>query len=449
MDPTVLLFTLGVALVAGLIFGAIPSLQLLRTDLRSVLNTESRGSTVDRRTLWVRTSLVTAQVALAFILLIGAGLMLTSFRTAMSVESGFRTAGVLTGRVSMPVASYPDGADRVQFVDALLADLSERPGIRQVGITTQLPFSGSNSSSVILPEGYSPPPGESLLSPFQTWIAGDYFQAMGIPLLEGRFFEPGDGEDDRRVIILDQWLAKRYFGDASPLGRRMLWGGVPGMEEENDYYTVVGIVGTIKQNDLTQSPGDHVGAYYFPYRQGTTTFVSVVASAQGDAGTLTGTLREALGRRDPELPLFDIATMQSRLDNSLTNRRSSMFIFLVFAGVALFLAIIGIYGVLAYTVAQRTREMGIRLALGSTTREIFLIVIGHGIRVTAVGLVAGAAMAALLGSMIRSLLFGVQPLDPNVMATVALLLGGVAIGACAIPALQATRVDPVRALVGD
>jgi predicted permease len=449
MDPTVLLFTLGVALVAGLIFGAIPSLQLLRADLRSVLHTQSRGSTVDRRTLWVRTSLVTAQVALAFILLIGAGLMLTSFRTALSVESGFQPDGVLTARISMPVASYPDGDSRVRFVDGLLADVRDRPGIRQIGVTTQLPFSGSNSSSVILPEGYSPPPGESLLSPFQTWIAGDYLQAMGIPLLEGRYFEPGDGEDDRRVIILDQWLARRYFGDASPLGKRMLWGGVPGMEEEGDFYTVVGVVGTIKQNDLTQSPGDHVGAYYFPYTQGTNTFVSVVASAPGDATALTSTVRDALGRRDAELPLFDIATMRSRIDNSLTNRRSSMFIFLVFAGVALFLAVIGIYGVLAYTVTQRTREMGIRLALGSTTGEIFLIVIRHGFRVTAAGLVAGAVIAAMLGGLIRSLLFGVQPLDPVVMAAVALLLGGVAVAACAIPAFQATRVDPVRALVGE
>ena len=449
MDPTVLLFTLGLAVLAGLVFGAIPSMQLLRADLRSVLHTESRGSTVDRRTLWIRTSLVTAQIALAFLLLAGAGLMLASFRTANAVDTGFEPASVLSARVSLPGASYPDGDSRVQFADALLAELRDAPAVRHVGLTSQLPFSGSNSSSVIWPEGYSPPPGESLLSPLQTWIAGDYFQAMGIPLLDGRAFEPGDGVDDRRMIILDQWLARRYFGETSPLGKRMLWGGAPGMDDANDHYTIVGVVGTIKHNDLTASPGDHVGAYYFPYRQGPGSFVSLVAAAAGDPLALTNPLRDAVGRRDAELPLFDIGTMTSRIDDSLSNRRSSMFVFLLFAGVALFLAVIGIYGVLAYTVAQRTREMGIRLALGSTTREIFLIVLRHGVRVTTAGLVAGTIAAALLGGLIRSLLFGVQPFDPVIMASVALLLGAVALVACAIPALHASRVDPVRALVGD
>lgn len=449
MDPTVLLFTLGVALTAGFIFGAIPSLQLLRADLRTVLHAESRGATGDRKALWTRTALVTGQIALAFVLLIGAGLMLTSFRSAVSVDSGFQPDGVLTARISLPGARYPDGDSRIQFVDALLAQLDETPGARQIGVTTQLPFSGNNSSSVIMPEGYSPPPGESLLSPLQTWVAGDYFEAMGIPLLEGRLFEPADGTGDRRVILLDEWLARRYFGDSSPIGKRMLWATVPGMEEEDDYYTVVGVVGSIKHNDLTQSPAEHVGAYYFPYRQAPGVVVTVVAATAGDPLAFTDPLRGALLRRDAELPLFDIATMRSRVDDSLTNRRSTMFIFVVFAGVALFLAVIGIYGVLAYTVAQRSREMGIRMALGSSTREIFMLVLRHGLTVTGFGLLAGGAAAALLGGMIRSLLYGVQPLDPAVILTVAGLLGLVALAASTIPAMRASRMDPVRALVGE
>jgi predicted permease len=449
MDPAVLLFTLGIALGAGLIFGAIPSLHLLRADLRSVLHAESRGSTGDRRTLWIRTSLVTAQIALAFVLLIGAGLMLTSFRSAVSVESGFRSDGVLTARVSLPAARYSDSDSRIQFADAMVAELDERPGVRAVGITSQLPFSGSNSSSVILPEGYLPPPGESVLSPFQTWVAGDYFDAMGIPLLEGRLFEPADGTGDRRVIVLDEWLARRYFGDESPLGKRMLWATVPGMEEEDDFYTVVGVVGTIKHNDLTESAGEHVGAYYFPYRQNANAFVTIVAALEGDPLAFTAPLRDVLRRRDAELPLFDIATMQSRVDDSLSNRRATMFIFVMFAGVALFLAVVGIYGVLAYTVAQRSRELGIRMALGSSTREIFVLVLRHGLKVTGFGLVAGGAAAALLGGVIRSLLYGVQPLDPAVILTVAGLLGLVAIAASTIPAMRASRLNPVRALVGE
>lgn len=446
MDPTVLLFTFGIAVVTGLIFGAIPLLQLLRTDLRSVLHTESRGATVDRRTLWVRTSLVTGQIALAFIVLVGAGLMLTSFRSATSVQSGFEPDNVFTARVGLPGARYADAAARIQFAESLLGELRNVPAIRHVGLTTQLPFSGSNSSSVILPEGYSPPAGESLLSPLQTWVAGEYFEAMGIPLLEGRTFEPADGNGDRRVIILDEWLARRYFGESSPLGKRMLWGGVPGMAEEEDYYTIVGVVGTIKHNDLTSAPGDHVGAYYFPNRQNPGSFLTLVASAAGDPLALTRPIRDRLVQRDAELPLFDIATMRSRIDDSLRNRRSSMFLLLGFAAVALFLSVIGIYGVLAYAVAQRTREMGVRMALGSTTRQAFGLVIRHGARVTAVGLAAGAIAAALMGRLIRSLLFEVEPLDPVVMASVAAVLGVVALAACAVPAIQATRVDPVRAL---
>jgi len=449
MNPTVLLFTLGVAVVAGIVFGAIPAFQLLGTDLRSILNTESRGSTTDRRALWIRSSLVTGQVALAFVLLIGAGLMLTSFRSATSVNPGFVPDNILTARLSLPGARYPDDDARMQFGEAFLRELQEIPSVRRVALTSQLPFSGSNSSSVVMPEGYSPPPGESLLSPLQTWIAGDYFEAMGIPLLEGRVFEPEDGVGNRRVIILDAWLARRYFGDASPLGKRMLWGGVPEMADEDDYFTVVGVVGTIKHNDLTVSAGDFVGAYYFPMRQNPGSFFTLVAETARDPLALTSPVREVLTKRDAELPLFDIATMQSRIDQSLTNRRASMFLFLVFAVVALFLAVIGIYGVLAYAVAQRSREMGIRIALGGTAREIFVMVLQHGVKVTGAGLLVGGVSAALMGGLIRSLLYQVEPLDPVVMSSVALVLGVVALAACAVPAFKATRVDPVRALGGE
>jgi putative ABC transport system permease protein len=449
MDPTVLAFTLGLTVLAGLVFGAIPSLQLARADLRAVLNAESRGATGDRRTLWIRTSLVTAQVALAFVLLAGGGLMLASFRSAMSVEPGFQPDNVFTARIALPDARYANGQARFQFVDGLLGELRAEPGIRNIGFTTQVPFTGSNSSSVIFPEGYSPPPGESLLSPFQTWVAGDYFEAMGIPVLEGRSFEPADGDKSRRVIILDEWLAHRYFGSSDPIGKRMVWGSAPGQIDERNIYTIVGVVGSIRQNDLTMSSDDQVGAYYFPYRQNPGSFVSIVAKAAGDALALTSRVRDQVKQDDAELPVFDVATMRSRVDGSLSNRRSSMFLFLVFAGVALFLAVIGLYGVLAYAVAQRRREMGIRLALGSSTREIFVIVLRHGAKVTGFGLLAGAVAAALLGRLMRTLLYGVQPLDPVVLGFVAVLLGIVAMIACAVPALQATRLDPVRALTGD
>ena len=449
MDGGVLLFSVGLALLAGLVFGAIPAVQLLRTNLQSVLQTESRGGTADRRTLWLRNSLVTAQVALAFLLLIGAGLMLMSFRSALAVEPGFEPDNVLTARVSLPESRYPEGDSRERLVDAFVEQVAALPGTRAVGMTSQLPFTNSGNSSVIMPEGYTPPAGESLLSPFATWVAGDYFQAMGIPLLEGRFFDAQDGRGDRRVIILDQWLAERYFGDESPLGRRMLWGDVTEAPEEEDLFTIIGVVGTVKQNELTAAPGEHVGAYYFPYRANRQSNLLLVASTEGEPLSLTPAVRDRLTRLDGELPLFDVAAMRGRINESLTSRRATMVLLLTFAGVALFLAVIGIYGVLAYAVAQRTREMGIRMALGSTAREIFMLVVRHGARVTGAGLLIGAAAALVLGRLIQSLLFGVEPLEPVVLLSVAGLLAAVAIAACVVPAFQATRVDPVRALVGE
>jgi len=449
MNPTVLVFTLGVAAVAGLIFGAIPSLQLLRADLRSVLNTASRGATADRQTLWMRMSLVTAQVALAFLLLIGAGLMLTSFRSATRVDPGFDTDGVFTAAVSLPGSRYPNGESRVQFAEALSRDMGELAGVHHAGIGTIVPFGGDYSATVIMPEGYSPPAGESLIAPTQTRVAGDYFEALGIPLLEGRYFEPTDGQDSRRVVILDQWLAHRYFGDESPLGKRMLVGNVPEEAREVDYFTIVGVVGTIKQRELTAGPGDQVGSYYLPYSVNASLNIMLVAGAAGNPLELTAGVRQAVARRDPELPVYDIRTMRDRVEATLMNRRASMFILLVFSGVALFLAVIGIYGVLAYIVAQRRREMGIRMALGSTTQQIFAIVLRHGALVTGAGLIVGAAGAALMGGLIRSLLFQVEPVDPIVMGSVAAILGAVGLLACAVPALQATRVDPVKALVGE
>ncbi len=449
MDGSVLLFTIGTALVAGFIFGAIPTAQLLRGNLQAVLQTESRGGTASRRTLWVRNGLVTAQVTLAFLLLIGAGLMLMSFRHAVAVNPGFQPDGVLTGSLALPTSRYPEGDDREHFVDELLAELRGVPGVRSLGLTTLLPFSGNNSSSVIFPEGYSPPPGESVLSPFQSWVAGDYFQVMRIPLVEGRTFQGDDGRDDRRVIILDRWLAHRYFGDASPLGKRMIWGAIPGQADPEDYYTVIGVVETVKQNDLTARPGEHVGAYYFPYRSNRQTNVTLVVRTDGDPEALTPVIRDRIRKLDSELPLYSVNTMRGRIDESLTSRRASMLLLLTFAGVALFLAVLGIYGVLAYAVAQRTREMGIRMALGSTAREIFVLVVSHGARITLIGLLVGGAGAVGLGRVIRSLLYDVQPLDPAVFGAVAAVLAVVAVAACMLPAWQATRVDPVRALVGE
>ncbi len=450
IDGTVILFTVALALGAGVLFGSIPIAQIMKGDLTPVFRTEGRTGTASKRAVLVRSGLVTSQVALAFVMLIGAGLMFMSFRSALSVDPGFESQGVLTALVSLPSARYEDAEARRQFTDELLRDVKALPGVTAASMTSQLPFTGNNSSSVILPEWWVPTAGESILSPLQNWVGPDYFEAMGIELVAGRFFEESDGPDAPNLIIIDQWLANRYWEDRSPVGDRMLWGSVPGAEDnsDDDYYTVVGVVETIKHNDLTAPDGEHVGAYYFTYRQAPRAFMTLVVRTATEATGLTPALRASLARIDPELPLFGVETMESRIAESLASRRVPLVLLGVFAAVALFLAVVGIYGALAYSVSQRRKEIGIRMAMGSTPEDVFRRVVGQGMRVTGLGLVVGAVSAVGLTRLIQSLLFGIQATDLRVMLVVAVTLAIVGLVACVIPARRATSVDAVRALTG-
>lgn len=448
IDGTVVAFTVVLTVLTALIFALAPVLQVLGRELNSVFRSEGRSTTAGRGSVLLRNGLVVGQVALAFVLLIGAGLMLMSFRAALAIDPGFNTEELGTGMLSLPVSRYEDSAQRLAFVDGLLRDLESQPGLERATITSQLPFSGNNSSSVILPEAYTPPPGESIVSPFVSLVGPDYFRTMGIPLIEGRDIEWNDGPEQTPVIVIDRALANRYWPDRSPLGFRMA-NVVPGEEvEEEDYYTIVGVVENIKQNDLTASDADHVGAYYLSARQSTPNYFSLVTRGRegGDVEALTPALREAINRMDPEIPLADVRTMEQRIDLSLQSRRAPMTLLLVFAGVALFLAVIGIYGTLAYSVARRGQEMGIRMALGGAASDIFALVLRYGASVVGIGLVLGLLASVALSRIIRSLLFGVQPLDPVVLLSVMLVLGTAGIAACVIPARRATRIDPMRAL---
>ncbi len=446
LDGTVVGFTLLLGLGAGVLFGTIPLLHVLRSDLNGVFRAESRSGTASRRSVLVRSGLVTSQVAVAFILLIGAGLMLRSFRAVLRVEPGFDPGSVVAGFVPLPEVRYPDGPSRTQFVDELLGEVRALPGVESASVTTMLPFSGNNSGSVIMPEGYFPQAGESLLAPYQNWVGTDYFETLGIPLREGRTFDSRDHADGQRVIIIDEWLANRYFPDESPLGKRMLWGTVPGMEEdqEDNLFTIVGVVGSHRQNNLVESR--FVGAYWFPIAQGPRTFLTLVLKAAPDPTSLVEPVRQVVSRLDPEVPFFGARTLQDRIDESLMARKSPMLLLMIFAGVALFLAGVGIYGALAYSVTQRTREMGIRIAIGSSSGAVFGLVLGQGLRILGIGLVAGGLGSLALIRLIQTLLYGVEPADPVVIGTVGLLLGVTGLLACLRPAHRATRIDPVEAL---
>jgi len=379
-------------------------------------------------------------------LLIGAGLMFASFRAALKVDPGFDAAHVLTGYVSLPTSRYPDGPSRTRFVDELLASVRALPGVQSASVTSQIPFGGNNSSSVVLPEGYVPRAGESLLSPFNTVAGPGYFKAMGIPVLQGRAFEESDQDGSRQVMVIDRWLAHRYWPDTSPIGKRMLM-GVPGMTDNDEAltYTIVGVVGDIKQNELTEDT--HVGAYYFTYKQESRSFLTIVArTATTKPTSLVAPIRKAVTAIDPDMPFYMPQTMASRVADTLRGRRVAMLLLLAFAGVALFLAAVGIYGVLAYSVTQRTRELGVRMALGGSPGGVFALVLRQGLRVLGLGLVIGLAGSLLLVHLIRALLYGVTPTDPVVLAGVAVILAAVGVLACVLPARRATRIEPVVAL---
>jgi len=451
IDLPVVAFGMAMAMAAGVLFSVIPVVQVMRGDLSPVFRAGGRTGTASRRSVLVRNALVTSQVGLAFVMLIGAGLMLMSFRAAISVDPGFDPDGLLTGLVSIPAARYEDGEAMRRFWDQLLADVRATPGVERASLTSQLPFGGNNSSSVITPEGYVPPAGESLLSPFQTVAGPDYFETMGIELVAGRGFDESDGPESPNVIVIDQWLADRYWPGGNALGDRVVYGVVPGADSvpAENLFTVIGIVETIKQNDLTTPASEHVGAYYFTYRQQPRTFFAVTArSKAGDGSELASPLRAALSGVDRDVPMFGVETMRAHLDESLARRRQPLLLLVVFAGLALFLVVVGIYGALAYTVSQRTKEIGIRMAMGSAPRQVFRTVVGQGLRVTAVGLVLGGVAAYFVTRLLDSLLFGVAAMDTRVMVAVALLLTGVAATACSIPARRATRVNPVEALEG-
>jgi predicted permease len=449
LDGTALAFTLLLGLGAGVAFGAIPLLHVMRSDLNAVFRAESRSGTASRRALWLRNGLVTGQVALAFVLLIGAGLMLRSFREVLDVDPGFEAEGVLSGYVNMAPARYPEGLSQAQFVDRLLDGARALPGVTSAAVTTNVPFGGNFSSSVILPEGYVPDPGEPVLSPYNTRVSPGYFETLGIPVLRGRAFEVGDDADARQVIIIDEWLAERYFPEGNAVGKRMLFGTVPGMEEDEEpyLYTIVGVVASHRQNDLVES--EYVGAYYFPFAQAPQMWATLVLKTDGDPLSLVEPARELVSRIDPEVPFYGAQTLQDRIDASLVERRSSMLLLMIFAGVALFLAGVGIYGALAYSVTQRTREMGIRIAIGSGARDVVRLVVGQGVKVVGAGLVLGGLGSLGLSRLIQSLLYGVRPTDPGVMVAVATLLALTGLVACLFPARRATRIDPVVALTSE
>ena len=382
-------------------------------------------------------------------LLLAAGLLLASLRELLRVDPGFRTDGVLTLSASAPSTAYPESQDQSALLRRSLTAIRATPGVVAAGATTAIPFGTSRSDSVIFAEGYQMKPGESVISPRQLRVTPGYFEAMDIALVKGRYFDERDDDTAKPAIIVDQKLAERFWPDQDPIGRRM-WQpqsaeALLRTDENTRWLTVVGVVRSVRLDNL-EGTGSPVGAYYFPFAQSPGSFFTFAIRTAGAETGVAGAVRAAMTRIDPELALFDIHTMNERAELSLSSRRTAMTLAVGFGVVALFLSAIGIYGLLAYYVTQRRREIGVRVALGGTAASIVKLVMREGLLLAGAGLLLGAGGAIGLRNVVAGEVYGVSALDPLVIGGVALLLASVVAAASAVPANRAGRIDPVRAI---
>ncbi|MGH9409452.1 MAG: ABC transporter permease, partial [Vicinamibacterales bacterium] len=449
IDAAVLAFTIGLSLALALVIGLIPIASLRQLNLSQAFREEGRSGTAGRGARALRRTLVTAQIAFALMLLIGAGLLLASFQRVLAVQPGFDPSHVLTGIVSLPPARYKDDASARTFWNRFLDGVGALPGVESAAAVSNLPMGGNYSDSVILAEGYAMRQGESLISPYRVDISPGYFKTMAIPLKRGRVFTASDDEHAPSVIVVDERLADHFWKGTDPIGHRMWKPDSPtelqaGPGPKSHFYTVVGVVGSVRVRGLTEK--EPVGMYYFPFGQDSVRGMTLVARTAGDPMLLTNEIRRELRSIDPELPFFSVRPMQQRIDETLVSRRLPMLIATVFGAIALFLAGVGVYGVLAYQVAQRRKEIGIRMALGSDSRRIFGLVVAEGLWLLAIGIAAGVTGAFAIRTAMQSQLFGVSAMDPVVLSIVVGVLAVVAFAACAIPALRAARIDPLVAL---
>jgi predicted permease len=455
LDPPVLLFSGLVAVLTGILFGLAPAWHVSRVDLQGTLKEAGRGATSSRAGL--RQGLVVAEVALTFVLLAGAGLLLLSFHRLLQVNPGFAADQVLTFRINLPEVKYQSDEQEILFCQALREKLRALPGVRAASLASpnSIPLHAGGWDMLFLIEGRPEPPPHLQPSLQVHVITPDYFQAMGIPLLKGRDFTEQDNREHLRgassgndwgagfnSIIIDEEFARRYWPNQNPLGQRVR---IPfGEREKQPIVTIVGVVGRIKENRLSEQ-GGLVQAYFPLYQQPLRNMAVVVKTTTEPAAMLT-TMRQQVSQLDPALPIFGIQTMREIRNNNVAPERLNLGLLGGFAALALILAIIGLYGLLAFTVTQRQREIGIRMALGAQRFDVLNLVVGQGMRLILAGVGIGLLGSFALTRVLASVLFKVEPTDPLTFVTVTFSLCVVALLACYIPARRATKVDPMVAL---
>ncbi len=449
LDPAAAVLILLLAVIVMLVASVVTALATYRRDAFSVLR--SGASTSSRRSLRLRGSLAVAQIAIACILLIGATLMSASLYRLLAIDPGFETAGVLTGAAKLSEAHYGEPTDRIRFQETLFSELRSLPGVTRATVASQLPFDNLGTRSLLSAEGAGAERrrGEDLIADTSTVIGTDFFSTLELPLITGRLFDRRDTRGSAPVMIVSESIAERFWGGAeAALGKRVYRGVDPyvggELGEEIEWHTVIGVAHEIVQDDLTARPRE--GAFYIPYQQEPTRFMRLAIKTELPPYDLVPQVRQRLAAIDPEVVLFWVTTLEDSVAQSLVRFRIPMQILLVFAGVALLLAAVGVYGVLAQSVAQRAREIGIRMALGGSLAQIRRWVLRNMLVFVAAGVVLGLLGALPLTRLMTHLLYGVRPTDPAVFAGVGIIIALVALVAALLPARRATRIDPVKVL---
>jgi predicted permease len=444
MDGRVLLFTLLLSFLSALLFGLVPALRVSSLDLHSTLKDASRGS-AGTSALWGRGNnfrrlLVISELALSVVLLIGAGLLIRSFARLQDVSPGFNPHGVLTFDLTMTGRRYNDKQAILNTYRELWDRLEHSPGAIAAGGVTSLPLSEAFAWTPITVEGRTPLPGEKFLNADERLVSGHYFEAMEIPLRRGRFFNDQDDATKPIAVIVDEYMAEQLWPGQNPIGKRI---HIVEFPSKDPWQTVVGVVGRVKQDSLDSNPRI---AFYLAHTQFPTRAMTVAFRGRTSPDALLSACKNALHNLDPDLPMYYVRTMEQRVGESLARRRFSMLLLGMFASVALVLATIGIYGVMAYLVTQGTRELGIRIALGASPRNILSLVVRQGMALAFAGVTLGLAASSLLTRLIRTLLFDVRATDPLTFGGIAIFLAIITLLACYIPAQRAARIDPLVSL---
>jgi putative ABC transport system permease protein len=436
IDRAVLAFALAVSVATGILFGLAPAWQAARAGVGAVLKEGGRSS-VGTGGRWLRSGLLVAEMALSIILLVGAALLLRSFAKLANVDPGFQADRVLTFQVALPQPSYPDDPRRVAFFDRLLEKLGASPGVRAAGMVQTLPMRGGYVLTFDV-EGRPPAkPGEEPSANHRA-VNPDYFNTLGIPLRRGRAFTAADAEKTQFVSLIDEAFVRKHFANEDPIGKRIKIGN-----GADSPYEIVGIVGDVHYEGLDSTAGPTM---YVPFKQDVFGQMWILARTDGDPAQLSSVAQQAVREIDPTLPAFSMSPLATVVSDSIAQRRFSMLLLGLFAVVALFLASVGLYGVVSYTVSQRTREIGLRLAIGATPGNVLRMVLGGGMKLAVVGVLIGLAGALALTQLIATMLFDIERFDPMSYGLTALILLAVAALACYVPARRAMRVDPIVAL---